>query len=391
MNTINNRTKWIRRVLLFTLAAVLAVCVCLPAVRAAAADKPVASPTDADCPHAEGATKQENYVAPTCVKEGSYDNVTRCAICGKILSTEHVPVKKTDHHIPGPVTIEIVKEPTCADNGSYYEVTRCKYCDKILNKELIRVAKTTNHQPGLPVRENLVPASHMQKGHYDSVIYCEVCGKELERVYREYGGDDYHIADSSLKRTVRRGDDGHMVVTFEDPAYPALTKDAALPSAYEGKTIEAGRYLAGDGSKRTCADGETRCALCGEPLEEAIPHTWDAGSRITEGRWYYGEHGYSFVRPTIRYCCLVCGGEKTVTKIVDLPRRGDVDADGIITTADARLVLRCAVGLGEQDGVIKLSKETITGWQAIADYDADGEITPADARLILRVSVGLKD
>lgn len=59
---------------------------------------------------------------------------------------------------------------------------------------------------------------------------------------------------------------------------------------------------------------------------------------------------------------------------------GDVDGDGSITAADARLALRASVGL-----------ETLTEAQkAAADVDHDGSVTAADARLILRASVGLE-
>lgn len=60
---------------------------------------------------------------------------------------------------------------------------------------------------------------------------------------------------------------------------------------------------------------------------------------------------------------------------------GDVDSDGSISSADARLVLRASVGLEE------LSAETIK----LADVDFDGSISSADARLILRASVGLEE
>ena len=59
---------------------------------------------------------------------------------------------------------------------------------------------------------------------------------------------------------------------------------------------------------------------------------------------------------------------------------GDIDADGQITPADARLVLRFTVEL-----------EVFTGLQAIlADVDGSPGINPADARKVLRASVGLE-
>ncbi len=62
---------------------------------------------------------------------------------------------------------------------------------------------------------------------------------------------------------------------------------------------------------------------------------------------------------------------------------GDVDQDGIISAADARLVLRRAVDL---ENFPEGSDVFIA-----ADMDLDGKITAADARLILRESVGLEN
>ena len=58
---------------------------------------------------------------------------------------------------------------------------------------------------------------------------------------------------------------------------------------------------------------------------------------------------------------------------------GDVNGDGKVNSADARLALRAAVNL-----------ETLTETQRLAaDVDKDGSIRSSDARLILRVAVGL--
>ena len=58
---------------------------------------------------------------------------------------------------------------------------------------------------------------------------------------------------------------------------------------------------------------------------------------------------------------------------------GDADGDGNITPADARLVLRAAIGLDTPSN------------RSIMDVDGDSEITPSDARLVLRYSVGLEN
>lgn len=60
---------------------------------------------------------------------------------------------------------------------------------------------------------------------------------------------------------------------------------------------------------------------------------------------------------------------------------GDVDNDGDIKAADARLALRASVGLENFDETQKKA----------ADVDYDGAIKAADARIILRASVGLEE
>lgn len=61
--------------------------------------------------------------------------------------------------------------------------------------------------------------------------------------------------------------------------------------------------------------------------------------------------------------------------------KGDVNGDGSVTPADARLTLRISVWL-ETPGDYDLR---------YADMDKDGYVTPADARLVLRVSIGLEE
>ena len=62
------------------------------------------------------------------------------------------------------------------------------------------------------------------------------------------------------------------------------------------------------------------------------------------------------------------------------PAAGDVDLDGNVTSADARLALRASVKL-----------ERLAAEEAVnADADRSGDVTAADARLILRRSVGLE-
>lgn len=60
---------------------------------------------------------------------------------------------------------------------------------------------------------------------------------------------------------------------------------------------------------------------------------------------------------------------------------GDVNSDGTINSSDARILLRCSVGLEEITGYIL----------QYGDYTLDGEITSEDARIALRTAVGLEN
>lgn len=80
----------------------------------------------------------------------------------------------------------------------------------------------------------------------------------------------------------------------------------------------------------------------------------------------FDENFYSIALSLARGLMEVCGGVFVLS--------GDCDKDGKITSADARLALRMAVGLEEAD--------------AVADVNGDGKITSADAREILITATG---
>ena len=88
--------------------------------------------------------------------------------------------------------------------------------------------------------------------------------------------------------------------------------------------------------------------------------------------------------------CLTClipavSAFNTSAKAADVSGRylGDVDGDGRVTSADARLALRAAIELEDYaPGTLQF---------LYADYDGNGDITSADARMILRTAVALEE
>ncbi len=289
-----------------------------------------------DCVRGLETEDKAAYAQPTCAKAGSAEYVIKCTVCGKELSRRKVTLPKLTSHVPcDKVSIEDVVAPTCAKTGSYNEVIRCRICGKVLEKTPVIVARTTAHVAGKPVKVDEIPATCASVGSYWSVIRCSVCGIVLQSTLKEIPKLTYHVS-----------------------RFPAGTY-----------TNDKGTFT------RTCADGEDRCLICGELLNPAIPHVYDKGT-VTR-RATISAPG------EIVYTCLICGFTKTENTPVKANSKGDVDSDGDVTTADARLVLRYAVGLGCFDKVI-------TGALIkVADYDSNGKVEPADARMVLRAAVRL--
>lgn len=174
------------------------------------------------------------------------------------------------------------------------------------------------------------------------------------------------------------------------------TANAAGVAGYTGTGLGMSRYYREGGAPDVCAAnahvpaaetvvrpatctedgaGEIRCAVCGTVLNETeIPscgHTWDAGKKL------YEEDGTD--SGVTRFTCLVCGAVRLRTGDV-LP--GDVDLDGKVSAADARLALRAAVGLFP----LTAGSDAFLA----ADADGSGAVSAGDARSILRAAVGLE-
>ncbi len=141
---------------------------------------------------------------------------------------------------------------------------------------------------------------------------------------------------------------------------------------------------------------------------DGVKHYWETtNGMVAEDSYYYypGAKGIKTGTTPNAGCCLSVAAERNGRTLITLVvnansiadrytvstalldaafssrRRGDIDSDGVVSPADARLTLRIAVRLEPSD------KYDLS----YADMDSDGYITPADARLVLRVSIGLEE
>lgn len=84
--------------------------------------------TIAKKPHTEEVV-DKNVVEPTCVDDGSKDEVTQCSVCGEVLKTEHKVLPKTGVHTNEEFE-EVTKAATCKEDGSKDIVVKCTVCGK---------------------------------------------------------------------------------------------------------------------------------------------------------------------------------------------------------------------------------------------------------------------
>ena len=145
------------------------------------------------------------------------------------------------------------------------------------------------------------------------------------------------------------------------------------------EAVGAEQAISGEASF-THADG-TAVVVANGKSEESMK-LWDRTTPLTNYNYVKAmacEHSYDGPADTE---CNICGHTRYVTPSGDDFTPGDVDGDGEISSADARLALRRSVQLED-------FPEKSAAWLA-CDADGDGQVTSADARLILRASVGLE-
>ena len=112
------------------------------------------------------------------------------------------------------------------------------------------------------------------------------------------------------------------------------------------------------------------CSSCGVTMKKSAQHKYNYSYS-----GYYSNTG----DPYIGRVCSVCGDADTSPLYWQNLLPGDVDFDGAVTAADARLALRNSVHLSYLSGVQLHA----------CNVDEDDTISAADARLILRRSVNL--
>ncbi len=222
---------------------------------------------------------------------------------------------------------------------------------------------SSNHRNTKNVAD--VKATCTTKG-YTAGVYCNDCQKYIS------GHKEISALGHSYKNTVTapkctsEGYTTHTCTRCNDTYTDSKVK--ALGHSYKN-TVTAPTCTSEGYTTHTCSKCQNTYT---DTKVNATGHKW--------GEWKEVSAPTFTANGKEERSCIFC--KKTESRTTDKLsyRVGDVDKNGSITAADARLALRSSVGLENLSAAQKKA----------ADADGNGTITAADARLILRASVGLE-
>ena len=293
----------------------------------------------------------DEAVAPKCEETGLTEG-SHCSVCNKVL----VPQEKVD--ATGHTTVtDAAVSATCTETG-LTEGSHCSVCNKVLVPQ--EKVPAAGHKYSDSVT---TPATCTDEGV--RTFKCSECDDTYTEKIASLGGHDLVWTETKQATAFEEGESTGKCQKCdytEKKAIAKLLKIDVKPEANkEIKIVESGVVFSVD--KTTVS---TMLKNVTEKSEIVSPD----GKKVSDD-------------------AVVANGMKIVLKdesgkIVDeklIIVAADVDCDGKISAADARLALRRSVGLEEFNDYQELA----------ADTDCNGKVAAADAREILRASVGLID
>ncbi len=295
---------------------------------------------------ARGHDEKYEVVAATCT-EGGYTVVTcsRCSLSDRINLTEAAGHKG--------VLVQQIK-PDCTKGG--YDQYCCSVCGYEYRQNITDI---TDHTwgPGLLTKPTCT------EGGYTTFqcLYCKQTKK----------GNEVPANGHTLQSAVSSGDGKHagactvcMAAVSEPCSGGTLSCLQAAVCAVCGGNYgnPTGKHNFTKWTVVNASYHRLDCADCDTHGENNEKHSFQQGDFVKE---------ISAFTYTCKQCAHTVWGRPI----------GDVDGDGVISSVtDARAALRFAVGLDTPQAVAL----------SAADVDRDGNVTTADARLLLRAAVGLE-
>ena len=288
-------------------------------------------------------------------------------------------------HVPG--AWEITAEPTCSKEGK--RVVKCTDCGKVLITESIQKIHTeskkyillndTSVQVGKKITEAQTAQLHGEdertykktylplynKNGGTILTYCTVCSKVLSTEYSFPGETHEKTETRTTASTCKTEGLSTTVCTDCDK----ILAQSLLPLAEHTK----GNTVLNQATCTKSGKQNTLCATC----DKTIRTEYAAASEHQFGKGVKTSDLTLKTPKIVTYTCTVCGFVKT--EETPAPVYGDTDANGQVTTEDARQTLRCALGLTSFKALQKVA----------GDIDNSGGINMEDARFILRLALEL--
>ena len=359
-----------------------------------------------DAKNHAGETTILDYVAETCGKDG-FSGDLYCLDCNKKIADGAVIPATGNHTFDSEITLV----PTCCEKGVRTYI--CSVCEFTKTEDVDFDAE--NHADyGTEIRNDSAPKCII-KG-YTGDLCCIGCGAILEsgEEIPETGKHDYASEITKAATCCNTGVRTYTCVVCEDSFTEEVAKDAMT---HEGETEirnakEATCTSAGYTGNTHCkgcdaklADGKevektahtevevkgkdatckatgltsgTKCSVCDTVIKA---QTVIAKLEHKFGEWTLVKAPTTAEAGQEERVCSVCQKKETrdIEKLSFEP--GDVNGDGQVTAADARLVLRISASLE--------SLENVGTTLVVADITGDGKITAADARAVLRKAAKL--
>ncbi len=133
----------------------------------------------------ETEVKKENVVAGTCTSVETWNDVTYCLDCEKAINTEAKSGEKNPaNHSTTETVLKDNKAATCCEKG-YTGDLHCADCDAIVTYGKEITENKDNHTGGTRVeKENVVPGTCVAPEAWNDVTYCLGCGDKLGTVAR---------------------------------------------------------------------------------------------------------------------------------------------------------------------------------------------------------------
>ena len=305
-------------------------------------------------------TEANDSVDATCTQNGTSGDIS-CRACGKVVSAGEV-IPATGHSF-GEWIVD--KEATCTENGS--KSHRCEKCGETAD---VTEIPATGHTFG----EWTVKAEATFINAGEKTRECS-CGEKETAVIEKLEASDESVNEAT-----------NIKVKYQDDTYNGEMQ-LEVEQKLDGEAFQMLNNEKGDFESilfdiTTTVNGEKvqpdGYVLVGIPLPEGynpeVTVVYYVSNDGLEKLNSFCEDGFIWFE-TNHFSAYAVVNESAPEYML-----GDVNGDGKITSADARLVLRASAKIDIIEGNEFLA----------ADVNKDNKITSADARIVLRVAAKLQ-